>query len=67
MIRFPDTHTQIIYEYIAKNCDNLILYKDLISKYHMSYTTVRKKVNWLIQNNYIRKHGRTFHIIPQFN
>lgn len=67
MIKFPDIYTQLIYGYIADRDGDQILYKDLISKYKMSYTTIRKKVNWLIKNNYIRKNGRTIKLVPHFD
>lgn len=67
MIKFPDIYTQLIYGYIVDRDGDQILYKDLISKYKMSYNTVRKKINWLIKNNYIRKYGRTIKLVPQFD
>lgn len=67
MINFNDLYTQIIYNYIDLHNGDLILYKDLMSKYKMSYPTIRKKVNWLIKNNYINKIGRKFFIIPRFD
>lgn len=67
MINFNDLYTQIIYNYIDMHNGDLILYKDLMAKYKMSYPTIRKKVNWLIKNNYIHKNGRKFFIVPHFD
>lgn len=61
---FPDLYTQIIYEYIKQHDGSLILYKDLMSKYKMSYPTIRKKVKWLIEHNLIKKRGRKFSLLP---
>lgn len=64
---FPDLYTQIIYEYITKRDGDYILYKDLMSKYKMSYPTIRKKVKWLVDNNLIQKRGRRFSLLPFIN
>lgn len=62
---FPDLYTRIIYEYVSEHDGDLILYKDLMSKYKMSYPTIRKKVRWLIEHNLIRKSGRQFSLVPR--
>lgn len=64
--KFPDVFTKCIYEYILKHDGELILYKDLMDEYKMCYTTVRKKVNWLIKNQLIVKNKRRFNVIPHF-
>lgn len=61
---FPDLYTKIIYEYIQKHDGDLILYKDLMNKYKMSYPTIRKKVKWLVDNKVITKRGRRFSLLP---
>lgn len=61
---FPDVFTKIIYEYIAQHDGDLILFKDLMSKYKMSYPTIRKKIQWLVEHNLIKKRGRKFTLIP---
>lgn len=66
MIKFPDLYTQIIYDYILKHDDELILYKDIIENYHISYPTIRNRVNWLEKNGYIQKEKRRVKIIPRF-
>ena len=65
-IKFPDIYLQIIFSYIQDHDGDQILYKDLMSKYKMSYPTIRKKINWLIKNKFIRKNGRTIKLVPQF-
>lgn len=66
MIKFPDLYTQIIYEYLLKHDDELILYKDIIHHYRMSYPTIRSRIKWLADNGYIQKDKRRIQIIPQF-
>ena len=61
---FPDIYTKVIYEYIKQHDGDLILYKDLMHHYKMSYPTIRKKVRWLIKNKLITKHGRRFNLLP---
>lgn len=65
-IKFPDIYLQLIYEYLVDHDGDQILYKDLMSKYKISYPTIRRKIKWLIKNNYIRKYGRTIKLVPQF-
>lgn len=66
MIRFQDLYTQIIYEYLLKHDDELVLYKDIIEHYHISYPTIRRRIKWLADNGYIQKDKRRIQIIPQF-
>lgn len=66
MLRFPDVYIQVIYDYICKHDGDMILYKDIMDKYQMSYPTVAKKIKWLIQNKLITKQGRRITTIPQF-
>lgn len=66
MIRFSDIYTQVIYDYLTKHDDSLILYKDIMDKYRMSYPTIRKRIKWLIDAGYIKKNKRHIEIIPQF-
>lgn len=65
-IKFPDLYTQVIYNYLKLHDGELILYRDIMDKFPMCYTTVRRRVNWLIDHNYIRKEKRRISIIPQF-
>ena len=66
MIKFPDVFLGVIYDYLKKHDGDIILYKDLIDKYKMSYTTVRKKIKWLEEHGYIEKNKRRIKIIPQW-
>ena len=66
MVIFRDVYTQVIYNYIELHDGDLILYKDIMSKFQMSYPTIRKKINWLIKNNFIEKQGRKISIIPEW-
>lgn len=64
---FPDIYIKVIYDYIRNHDGDLILYKDIMDKYKMSYPTVRKKIKWLIDNKLITKNGRRFNLLPFFN
>lgn len=66
MIHFNDLYTQVIYNYLTLHDDSIILYKDLMHKYKMSYPTIRKRIKWLTDNGYIKKNRRHIQIIPQF-
>lgn len=66
MIKFPDVYLSVIYDYLKKHDDDIILYRDLMDKYKMSYPTVRKKIKWLEDNGYITKNKRRIRIVPQW-
>lgn len=65
-INFNDIYTTCIYNYLSLHDGDLILYKDIMDEYKMSYPTVRSRINWLIKHKYITKKGRRISIIPQF-
>ena len=66
MIKFPNLYTQIIYDYLEKHDDELILMKNLQEKYHISQPTIRKYIRWLEKNHYIIRNKRHFQVIPRF-
>lgn len=67
MIKFPDIYTTCIYNYIQMHDGDLILYRDIMDKYKMSYPTVRRRMKWLVENNYVIKEGRRLSLTNPFD
>ena len=66
VIDFPDIYITVIYDYIKKHDDEIILYKNIRQRYKISYPTIRSRIKWLLNHDYIAKEGRRIRIIPLF-
>jgi len=67
VIKFKDLYTQVIYNYLQRHDDEIVLLKNIQEQYHISQPTIRKRLKWLADNKYIKKNKRHIEIIPQFN
>lgn len=66
MVKFQDLYTQVIYNYLMRHDDEIILLKNIEEQYKISQPTIRKRLKWLADNKYIIKNRRHIRIIPQF-
>lgn len=66
MVQFPNIYLNIIYKYILNHDGEQILYKNIKQIYGISYPTIRKKIDWLVSRNFIRREKRRFWIIPRY-
>lgn len=58
-----DIYTMSIYRYLKEHEGNTILLKDIMEEFHITYPTVRNRINKLIKMKKIIRDGRKFKII----
>lgn len=65
-IKFKSIYLKSIYNFIKLNDGQTILYKDIMEEFAISYPTVRKNIQWLLDRDLIEKKGKKLSIKSQF-
>lgn len=66
-IKFRSIYLKSIYHYIKLHDGQTILYKDIMDEYAITYPTVRKCVQWLLDRELIKKVGKKMWVASHYD
>lgn len=66
-MRFFNVYLDKIYNYLRQHDGQTVLMKDIARDLNTTRVTVRKYVRWLERRELIKKTGKRFEIVDQFN